>query len=102
MAPISQQLQKRLLSILRDDYDECQFFMATSNMLTNKIKDIATLIQSEDVEFDRLRNTIGEIGLFISNTEKRLQDVDECYTKLVEILAEEKPNRHDPADSTVP
>lgn len=92
MAQISQQLQNRLLSILRDDYDECQFFMATSNMLTNKIKDIASLIQNEKVEFNRLRDVIGEIGLFINNTEKRLQDVDECYTKLIEALAEEKPH----------
>jgi hypothetical protein len=91
MAPISRQLQQRLLSILRDEYDECQFFMATSNMLTHRIKDITALVQQENVDFTRLRDLVGEIGLFISNTEKRLLDVDECYTKLVEAMAEEKP-----------
>jgi hypothetical protein len=90
MAPISDRLKQQILSIIRDDYEECQFFMASSNLLTNKIKDIADTVQKKEIEFSQLRDTIGEIGMFINNTEKRLEEVEECYTKLVEALAEEK------------
>lgn len=90
MALISDTLKQQILSIIRDDYEECQFFMASSNLLTNKIKDIAETVEKQDLEFSKLRDTIGEIGMFINNTEKRLEEVEECYTKLVEALAEEK------------
>jgi hypothetical protein len=33
-----------------------------------------------------MRDTIGELGLYISNLERGLNEVEECYTKLVEAL----------------
>ena len=88
MTSISEALKKKLLAIIKDDYEECQFFMASSNMLTDKIKKVSEAILNENMDFNQLRDSIGEIGIFISNTEKRLEEVEECYTKMVEVLAE--------------
>ncbi len=88
---ISDSLKSKLLSILHDDYEECQFFMAAANLLTNKMMSVSDTLQNEDIDFTALRDAIGEIGIFLSNAEKRLEEVEECYTKLVEKLAEEKP-----------
>jgi hypothetical protein len=91
MAKITDTLKKKLLTILIDDYENCEFFMAASQMLANKIQDAKDLIEKGDTDFTRLRDSIGEIGIFISHTEKRLEEVEDCYTKLVEALADEKP-----------
>lgn len=93
MSKISYRLKEKLLTIIKDDYEECQFFMAASHLLTNKIRDITESVQNQDIDFNKLRDNIGEIGVFINNTEKRLEEVEECYTKLVEVLAQEKPNQ---------
>ena len=92
MAKLPAVLKQKLISIIKKDYEECQFYTASTNMLIHKIQDIAVSLEKEDLEFDKLRDEIGEIGLFISNSEKRLEEVEECYTKLVEALADGKPN----------
>ena len=84
-------LKQKLISILRDDYEECRFYLASTNMLLNKLKSLNELLEQDAVEFERLRNEIGEIGIYLSNSEKRLEEVEECYTKLVEALADGKP-----------
>ena len=83
-------LKQKLVSIIKKDYEECQFYMASTNMLLNKIKDLTLLLEQEVLDFDRLRDEIGGIGIYLSNAEKRLEEVEECYTKLVEALAESK------------
>jgi len=90
MAKISKKLKTKLLDIINNEYEDCDFFMAASNILTNHIKDISNLINDENPDFDKLRDEICEIGVYINNTEKRLLEVEDCYTKLVEALAEEK------------
>jgi len=84
-------LKQKLISIIKNDYEECQFYLASTHLLINKIKDLVTLMEKEEVEFDTLRDEIGQIGIFLSNSEKRLEEVDQCYTKLVETLAGGKP-----------
>ncbi|MCX8044875.1 MAG: hypothetical protein N3B18_12220 [Desulfobacterota bacterium] len=93
MAPVSSFLKQNLQTIIRDEYEECKFFVASASMLSHKFTEIAQCLdQEQDIDFARLRDLITEIGLLISNAEKRLQDVDECYTKLVEALAADKQN----------
>ena len=92
MARIPTLLKQKLISIIKKDYEDCQFYMASTNMLLHKIQDISLSLEKDELEFDKLRDEIGEVGLFISNSEKRLEEVEECYTKLVEALAEGKPN----------
>lgn len=84
-------LKQKLISIIKNDYEECQFYLASTHMLLNQIKDLVTLMEKDEVEFDTLRDEIGQIGIFLSNSEKRLEEVDQCYTKLVEALAGGKP-----------
>lgn len=91
MPKASKKLNRKLLSIIKDDYEECQFFLAESHLLTNKIKALAETIQNQELDFNKLRDSIGEIGIFLSNTEKRLQEVEDCYTKLVDTLAKDNP-----------
>lgn len=90
MAKISNELQKNVLNILKNEYEYCDFFMAASNILTHHIKEIADAVSGKNCDFEKLRDEICEIGVYISNTEKRLLEVEECYTKLVEALANEK------------
>ncbi len=85
-------LKKNLISIIKKDYEECQFYMASTNMLIHKIQDIAASLEKDSLDFNTLRDQIGEVGIFISNAEKRLLEVEECYTKLVEALSDGKPN----------
>lgn len=91
MAGIPTLLKKNLISIIKKDYEECQFYMASTNMLIHKIQDIAASLEKDSLDFNTLRDEIGEVGLFISNAEKRLLEVEECYTKLVEALSDGKP-----------
>lgn len=84
-------LKQKLISIIKNDYEDCQFYTASTHMLVNKIKDLVTLMEKDDLEFDALRDEIGQIGMFLSNAEKRLEEVDRCYTRLVEELAGGKP-----------
>ncbi len=91
MSKIQHHLKQRMLSIIKDEYEDCSFFTAAAQLLTNKFHNIAEDIQNDKLSFNELRDTIGEIGIFISNTEKRLNEVEECYTKLVEAMADDKP-----------
>ena len=36
MSHVSEKLKKKLLSILKDEYEDCGFFLAASQMLINK------------------------------------------------------------------
>jgi hypothetical protein len=86
MSTISEQVKHKLNTILIKDYEECQFFFAATHLLKDKIKTIADLVKQDEIDFATLRDTIGELGIYISNIEKGLYQVEECYTKLVEAL----------------
>ncbi len=91
MAQTPAVLKQKLISIIKNDYEECQFYVASTQMLVNQIKDLVTLMEKDDVAFDTLRDEIGQVGMFLSNSEKRLEEVEQCYTRLVETLAGGKP-----------
>lgn len=91
MPAIPDALRQRLLAILRDEYEDCEFFMAASHQLTIKLRSVSEAIRGQDMDFNALRDVIGEIGIFIHNAEQRLTEVEDCYTKLVDALASEKP-----------
>jgi hypothetical protein len=88
MAKLTSDARAHLGSIITTDYDECQFFTASAQMLVNKIKDFAQLAREDETTFEQLKDEIGQIGVFLSNAEKRLQEVEDCYTKLVESLSD--------------
>jgi hypothetical protein len=86
-------LHQKLLAILRDEYEDCEFFMAASLQLTTKLRSVSEAIRVQGMDFNALRDMIGEIGIFIHNTERRLAEVEDCYTMLVDALASEKPKK---------
>ncbi len=86
MANISQTVKHKLSSILLKDYEECQFFFAAAHLLRDQLQKISEQVQREEIEFTLVRDTIGELGIYISNLERGLQEVEECYTKLVAAL----------------
>ena len=86
MANISSAVKNRLNAIVVKDYEECQFFFAAAHLLRDHLKKISELAQKEEIDFALIRDTIGELGLYISNLERGLNEVEECYTKLVEAL----------------
>ena len=87
-----QALLQRLREILIDEYEECAFFQAAAQLMTDKFHAIAAMLQEETPAYTQLRDTIGEIGIFLSNAEKRLQEVENCYTQLVETLGDFHPD----------
>jgi hypothetical protein len=88
MAKLTSDARERLTAIITVDYEECQFFAASAQMLINKIKDFSQLVLGQETTFEQLRDEIGQIGIFLGNAEKRLQEVEDCYSKLVESLSE--------------
>jgi len=83
-------LRQKLLTILSDEYKDGEFFMAASHQLILKMRSVSETIRGQEIDFNALRDTIGEIGIFIHNAEQRLTEVEDCYTKLVDALSEEK------------
>ncbi len=86
MTTISRTVQSKLHTILIKDYEECQFFFAASNILKDKIKQISALMEKDEIEFAELRDAIGGLGIYIGNIEKGLNEVEDCYTRLVDAL----------------
>jgi hypothetical protein len=86
MSKVASAIKEKLHTILTKDYENCQFFFAAADLLSDRLKNITDLTGQEDVEFNLLRDTIGELGICISNIERGLEEAEECYTKLVEAL----------------
>ena len=88
MAKITPEAREQLSTIIKTDYEECHFFSASAQLLTNKIKDFSERIQKPETTFEQLKDEVGQIGIFLGNAEKRLQEVEDCYTRLVEALSD--------------
>jgi phosphotransacetylase len=86
MSKVASAIKEKLHTILTKDYEECQFFFAAADLLSDKLKNITALTHQEEIEFSLLRDTIGELGICIANIERGLEEAEECYTKLVEAL----------------
>jgi hypothetical protein len=86
MSKVASAIKEKLHTILTKDFEECQFFFAAADLLSDKLKTITELTQQEEIEFNLVRDTIGELGICISNIERGLDEAEECYTKLVEAL----------------
>ena len=88
MAKLTPEAREQLSTIITTDYEECHFFAASAQLLANKIKDFSERIQDQETTFEQLKDEVGQIGIFLGNAEKRLQEVEDCYTRLVDTLSE--------------
>ncbi len=83
-------VHQKLLQIIQDEYDNCEWFIISSNELMKTLNDTITMFKDNSKSYEEIKNSIGKIGLGISNVEKCLDGVEECYNRIVEELINEK------------
>ena len=83
-------VHQKLLQIIQDEYDNCEWFIISSNELMKTLHDTTTMFKDRSKTYEEIKDSIGKIGLGISNVEKCLDGVEECYNRIVEELANEK------------
>ena len=82
-------VHQKLLDIIQDDFEGCEWFIIAANELMNTLSDFLAMAQESTTSVEKLKNTIGKIGIGISNVERCLDGVEECYNKSVELLRDE-------------
>ena len=83
-------VHQKLLQIIQDEYDNCEWFIISSNELMKTLNDTTTMFKDRSKTYEEIKDSIGKIGLGISNVETCLDGVEECYNRIVEELANEK------------
>ena len=80
---------QKLLKILKEDYDGCEWFIISANELMQKLNESMELCKNEQTSLETIKDFIGEIGIGISNVQRCLDGVEDCYSKTVELLGDE-------------
>ena len=81
--------QQKLLKIIEEDYDGCEWFIISANELMQKLNKSMELCKNNQTSLETIKNFIGEIGLGISNVQRCLDGVEDCYSRTVELLSDE-------------
>ena len=81
-------INQKLLDIIQNDFDSCEWFIISSNELMKTLNDSIDLFKNKDTSFEEIRDYIGKIGMGIRNVEKCLDEVEECYNRIVEGLSD--------------
>ena len=79
---------KKLLQIIEEDYDSCEWFIISANELMQKLNKSIELYKNNQTSLETIKDFIGEIGIGISNVQRCLDGVEDCYSKTVEVLSE--------------
>ena len=79
----------KLLKIIKDDYDSCEWFIISANELMQKLNESIELCQNNQTSLETIKDFIGEIGIGIGNVQRCLDGVEDCYSKTVEVLSKE-------------
>ncbi len=82
-------VHQKLLQIIQNEYDNCEWFIISANELMKTLNDTITMFKDGRKSYEEIKNSIGKIGLSISNVEKCLDEVEECYNRIVEELVNE-------------
>ena len=80
---------QKLLDIVQNDFDSCEWFIISANELMRTVNDTIDIFKDDSKSFKEIKDSIGKIGISISNVEKCLDGVEECYSKMVESLSNE-------------
>ena len=83
-------VHQKLLQIIHDEYDDCEWFIISSNELMKTLNDTTTMFKDRSKTYEEIKDSIGKIGVGIRNVETCLDGVEECYNRIVEELANEK------------
>ena len=87
-------VHNKLLSIIQDDFEGCEWFIVSANELMNTLSEIVTMANDPTIPIEKISNAIGKIGIGISNVERCLDGVEDCYNKTVELLSDEASTEH--------
>ena len=90
----SQTINRKLLDIIQNDFDSCEWFIISSNELMKTLNDSIDLFKNKDAPFEEIKDYIGKIGMGIRNVEKCLDGVEDCYNKIVESLSDASKNNN--------
>ena len=85
----SKTVHQKLLGIIQDDFEGCEWFIVAANELMNTLTDIVSMANDSTTSVEKITNTIGNIGIGISNVERCLDGVEDCYNKSVKLLSDE-------------
>lgn len=86
-------INKALLDIIQNDYDGCEWLIISANELMRTINDTIEMFKDNNRSFEDIKNSIGMIGIGISNVEKCLDGVEECYSKMIEEMSTDSKKR---------
>ena len=87
-------IHKRLLGIIQNDYDGCEWLIISANELMETINNTIEMFK-DNRPFDDIKDSIGQIGIGISDVEKCLDGVEECYSRMIEELSNDSKIRSD-------
>lgn len=82
-------LNQKLLHIIQNDFDGCEWFIIAANELMKTVSDTIILFKDANTTFETIRDSIGKIGVGIGNVERCLDGVEDCYNRTVELLSME-------------
>ena len=82
-------VNQKLLDIVQNDFDSCEWFIISANELMKTVNDTIDIFKDDSKSFKEIKDSIGKIGISISDLEKCLDGVEECYSKMVESLSNE-------------
>ena len=81
--------QQKLLKIIEEEYDGCEWFIISANELMQKLNESIELCKNKQISLETIKDFIGEIGIGIGNVQRCLDGVEDCYSKTVELLSKE-------------
>jgi hypothetical protein len=81
-------MHQKLLTLIQDDFEGCEWFIIAANDLMNTLTDIVSMANDSTTPVEKITNTIGTLGIGISNVERCLDGVEDCYNKSVELLSD--------------
>ena len=85
----SKNAHQKLLKVLQDDFDGCEWFIISANELMKTLNDLSEMYKNKNTSLESIKNNIGKIGIGIGNVQKCLDGVEDCYSKSVEVLGDE-------------
>ena len=80
---------QKLLKIIEEDYEGCEWFIISANELMQKLNKSIELYKNNQTSLETIKDFIGEIGIGIGNVQRCLDGVEDCYSKTVEQLSKE-------------
>ena len=82
-------IHQKLLKVLQEDFDGCEWFIISANELMKTLNDLNEMYTNDNTSLESIKNSIGKIGIGIGNVQKCLDGVEDCYSKSVEVLGDE-------------